>query len=89
VCERDTSNSLWLVINGVSLLFAAAQTTGTRKNIDLEIRGRDHVMSRTKDGTNEETRKYDTRTSHEGLKGDQTKTCGARASAVAFCKFVF
>jgi len=43
-------------------------------------------MSRTKDGPSEETRKNDTRTSHEGLEEDQAKTSGARASAVAFRK---
>ena len=59
------------------------------KNNDLEIQGRDHGMSRTKDGPNEETRKNDTRTSHEGLEGDQAKISGTRASAVAFRKFVF
>jgi len=46
-------------------------------------------MSGTKDGPNEETSKNDTRTSHEGLEVDQAKTSGARASAVAFRKFVF
>jgi len=46
-------------------------------------------MSRTKDGPNEETSKNDTRASHEGLEEDQAKTSGARASAVAFRKFVF
>jgi len=60
-----------------------------QKNIDLEIRGRDHGMSRTKDGPNKETSKNNTRTSHEGLEEDQAKTSGARASAVAFRKFVF
>jgi len=59
------------------------------ENIDLEIRGRDHGMSRTKDGPSKETRNNDTRTSHEGLEEDQAKTSGARASAVAFRKFVF
>jgi len=60
-----------------------------QKNIDLELRGRDHGMSRTKDGPNEKTSKNDTRTSHEGLEEDQTKISGARASAVAFRKFFF
>ena len=59
-----------------------------QKNIDLEIRGRDHGMSRTKDGPNKETRKNNTSGSHEGLE-EEAKTSGARASAVAFRKFVF
>jgi len=53
------------------------------------MRERDHGMSRTKDGPNEETSKKDTRTSHEGLEEDQAKTSVAGASAVAFRKFVF
>jgi len=60
-----------------------------QKNIDLEIRGRDHGMPRTKDGPNKKTIKNNTRPSHEGLEEDQVKTSGARASAVVFRKFVF
>ena len=54
-----------------------------------EIRGRDHGMSRTKDGPIEETRKTTRELHTNGLEEDQAKTSGARASAVAFRKFVF
>ena len=61
------------------------------KNIDLEIRGRDHDMSRTKDGPmKKRTRKRAARELQtNGLEEDQVKTSGAWASAVAFRKFAF
>jgi len=61
------------------------------KNIDLEIWGRDHDMSRTKDRPmKKRTRKWAARELHtNGLEEDHVKTSGARASAVAFRKFVF
>ena len=61
------------------------------KNIDLEISGRDHDMSRTKDGPmKKRTRKQVARELHTNrLEEDQVKTSGVRASAVAFRKFVF
>jgi len=59
-----------------------------QKNIDLEIRDvtmacHEPKMDQTK------RQKNNTRASHEGLEEDQAKTSGARASAVAFRKFVF
>ena len=61
-----------------------------QKNIDLEIRGRDHGVSRTKDGPNQETRKEKTtRELHTkgSRKSGQDQRCAG--PAVDFRKFVF